>query len=175
MKQAVKATRYMYFSHTMTESIQNAKERCTDLTDHALVDPGSASPRMRCIGGRASSGNSQGICELCTRCYDSTSFGFILVSFYFIFPQPSRECHPSTTTTHVCLLDREHPNWSWLRPFMSQPQETRNAHLLVPRGRAGCLHHLALPPVPKAGTLPPSFNGSIHQSLIQGRKIFVFP
>lgn len=83
------------------------------MTDHALVDPGSASPRMRCIGGRASSGNSQGICELCTRCYDSISFGFILVSFHFIFPQPSRECHPSTTTTHVCLLDREHPNWSW--------------------------------------------------------------
>lgn len=143
----------------MTESIQNAKERCTDLTDHALVDPGSASPRMRCIGGRASVSTwwqfqfpRASVNRAQTWCHDLDIFCFH-VAFILFFSNLGEmsSIHPPlhifASIYMYFTLDREHPKWSLLRRYMSmpQPQETRNAHLLVPGGRAGCLHHLALP------------------------------
>lgn len=137
------------------------------LTDHALVDPGSASPRMRCIGGRASSGNSR----------QSVNYGLgvttpisLVLTSYLILSSALKRRHPSIGFYSIGSILTGHGSG----PGCHSPKKTRNAHLLVPRGRAGCLHHLALPPpVPKTGTRlkPPLNNGPIHQSLIQGPKI----
>lgn len=79
--------------------------------------------------------------------------------FFSLFNSQTKRCRPSHHP-HVCMYsDTEHPNWWWLRPLMSQPQEARNAHLASSKGKGRLPASSSTPSCSKGGNSfePPSF------------------
>lgn len=69
-----------------------------------LSTPDRHHPASRCIGGRASSGNFQGICEIMDfGCYDFNMFCFLLLLSDFFFDLQKM---PSLHYSHVCMYTR---------------------------------------------------------------------
>jgi hypothetical protein len=160
----------------MTEYIQKRKERCVDLTDHALVDPGSASPRMRCIGGRATSGKLpwKGISLNCLLNV-MTPISFVLI-FYFVF-QPRRDVIPPSLRCMCVYSIGNILTGPWLRPLMSQPQENQKRPSSSSKGKGRLPASSSTPLLFRRRELvrsPPFFVwfDSIHQNLNSGTKFF---